>query len=202
MAIIQCQSGHYYDNNKHTQCPYCTGNQTIGVTVSLNPESGLKSNEIHYQGQQIAEPIYRGQPQNQGITDKVESYSSKTVGLFVNDDGVSAVVGWLVCVEGKKRGKSFSLHGERNFVGRAKSNDVCIDFDNKVSLISNAIISFDSEDLNFYVQPGESQKNNVKLNGKLLLVPTDLKKDDILKVGDTKLLFRPFCDESFNWEIE
>ena len=35
MAVVQCPNGHSYDNSRHARCPYCTGSQTIGVTVPL-----------------------------------------------------------------------------------------------------------------------------------------------------------------------
>ena len=83
---------------------------------------------------------------------------------------------------------------------RAGSNDVVLNFDDKISSVANIIISYDDEENEFYIQPGEHQKNNVKLNGKLLLIPETLKDNDIIKLGETKLLFRKFCNSDFCWE--
>ena len=52
----------------------------------------------------------------------------------------------------------------------------------------------------FYIQIGEHQKNNVYLNDEMLLAPMELKENDVIEMGDTKLMFRPFCNDSFRWE--
>ena len=85
-------------------------------------------------------------------------------------------------------------------MGRAGSNDVVLDFDDKISSVANIIISYDDEENEFYVQPGENQKNNVKVNNKLLLIPQILNDNDIIRLGETKLLFRRFCNDDFSWE--
>ena len=41
MSIVQCPKGHNYDNEKHAQCPYCSGSQAIGITVPLD-NTGLQ----------------------------------------------------------------------------------------------------------------------------------------------------------------
>ncbi len=43
MKLIQCRNGHYYDNEKYADCPYCgtdTGN--IGITVPLNQGADMQ----------------------------------------------------------------------------------------------------------------------------------------------------------------
>ena len=44
MAIVQCQNGHYYDNEKFNGCPHCaslaeSGAQQDSVTVALAHEA-------------------------------------------------------------------------------------------------------------------------------------------------------------------
>ena len=196
MAVIQCPNGHSYDNAKHARCPYCTGSQTIGVTVPLDASveaGGAPGMEfpktMPVKGQIKAEPVGETEP-----------YQNVTKALEINDQGVSAVVGWLVCIEGKKKGKDFRIHGQRNFIGRGGSNDICIDFDDSVSTVDNVIISYNDKNNKFYVQIGEHQKNNVYLNNEMLLMPTELKENDVLELGGTKLKFRSFCNDSFKWE--
>ena len=201
MSIVQCPKGHNYDNEKHAQCPYCSGSQAIGITVPLD-NTGLQEEIPAGAGEggfpkTMPVSMEPAQGQGPGVT---EPYQNVTQGLDINEEGVSAVTGWLVCIEGKKKGKDFRLHGERNFVGRAGSNDVVLNFDDKIYSVANIIISYDDEENEFYIQPGEHQKNNVKLNGKLLLIPETLKDNDIIKLGETKLLFRKFCNSDFCWE--
>ena len=192
MAVIQCLNGHSYDNAKHARCPYCTGSQTIGVTVPL--DASTEAGGAPFMEFPKTMPV---QAESAGET---EPYHNVTKALEINDQGVSAVVGWLVCIEGKKKGKDFRIHGQRNFIGRASSNDICIDFDDSVSAVDNVIISYNEKNNKFYVQIGEHQKNNVYLNNEMLLIPTELKENDVLELGGTKLMFRSFCNNSFKWE--
>lgn len=196
MAVVQCPNGHSYDNAKHARCPYCTGSQTIGVTVPLEAAMGAGAGTAPGMDFPKTMPV-QAQVQPIGET---EPYNNVTQALEINDQGVSAVVGWLVCIEGKKKGKDFRIHGQRNFVGRASSNDICIDFDDSVSAVDNVIISYNDKNNKFYVQIGEHQKNNVYLNDEMLLMPSELKENDVLEIGATKLMFRSFCNDSFKWE--
>jgi hypothetical protein len=205
MAIVQCQNGHNYDNSKNAQCPYCTGSATIGITVPLGSgyDSAAANPIVNAPAPEFPKtaPVYGNQIEDNSNNIPVTApYENKTVGIFVNEQGISNVCGWLVFIEGKKKGKDFRVHGERNFIGRAKSNDICLDFDDKISTTANAILSYDNEENIFYIQPGENQKNNVRLNGKLLLVPTQINNNDIIKLGDTQLMFIAFCNDSFKWE--
>lgn len=200
MAIIQCPNGHSFDTDKHAQCPYCSGSQTIGVTVPLDAQG---AGAIPGGGGPAAFPKtmpLKPSPEPDSAIGVTEPYQNVTQAFYENEEGISATVGWLVCIEGKKKGKDFRIHGERNFIGRSSSNDIVLDFDDKISSGANLILSYDPEDNEFYIQPGEHQKNNVKLNGKLLLAPSGLKDDDIIRIGETKLLFRAFCNDKFKWE--
>lgn len=206
MSIVQCQNGHNYDNNKNAQCPYCSGSATIGITIPLtgNGDNGETNSVFKTATPEFPKtvPVYKDNTENNNNNNisVTMPYENKTVGLFINEQGISSVCGWLVCIEGKKKGKDFRVHGERNFIGRAKSNDICLDFDDKVSNTANAIISYDNEENTFYIQLGENIKNNVRLNGKLLLEPTQIKSKDIIKLGDTKLMFISLCNDTFKWE--
>ncbi len=203
MPIVQCKKGHNYDDLKNAQCPYCTGSEIIGITIPLgaNNIDNKGSSAFNAQIPQFpkTEPVINYNNGNGNIP-LTTPYENKTVGMFINGQGVTAVCGWLVCIEGKKKGKDFRVHGERNFIGRARSNDICLDFDDKVSAFSNAILSYDNEQNIFFIQPGENQKNNTRLNGNLLLSPTKINSSDIIKLGDTELMFIAFCNDIFKWE--
>ena len=103
-------------------------------------------------------------------------------------------------MEGKKKGKDFLYYGQRKVVGRSGSNCFCIDFDDSGSAVVNVIISYNDKNNKFYIQIGEHQKNNVYLNDEMLLAPMELKENDVIEMGETKLMFRPFCNDTFRWE--
>jgi hypothetical protein len=113
-----------------------------------------------------------------------------------NKDG--PVVGWLVCLEGPDRGRDYRLRMEKNFIGRAPHMDVVIENDTTVSRDKHAIVIFDPKKKSFWLLPGEAS-GLVYLNGDLVNSPAPMKSDDILEVGQTKLVLIPFCGDRYSW---
>lgn len=111
------------------------------------------------------------------------------------------MVGWLVCLTGPDRGRDFRLHAEKNFVGRAPSMDVCLASDETVSRERHAIVIFDPKRQTFWALPGEAS-GLVYLNGDIVHSPTQMQRDDIIEVGQTKLTLIPFCGEKYSWSRE
>jgi hypothetical protein len=202
MAMRQCANGHVFDDLKNTDCPYCTGGAGIGVTRPLG--SSIEAPAFPSTAPLQATPAF---PKTSPVAaseiprtmplDNPET--NKTMALNINESGISPVCGWLVCVEGEKRGKDFRICGEKSYIGRLRSNDICLDFDNSISKESNAVISYDCRNNRFFMQPGEG-KNNIYVNESLLLAPIELKDFNIIEIGQTKLMFRSLCSEFFKWE--
>lgn len=194
MAMQQCPNGHLYDDAKNSTCPYCSDGNSIGVTVPLNnvPVGGGAFPSTT--------PLDTGAndfPKTAPVGTAFEPTQYKEE--IVNDKGIVEVRGWLVCLEGEKRGVDFKILGEKNTIGRGSDNDIKIDFDSSVSKGVNAIISYDVRNNKFFVFLGES-KNNIYVNNNLLMTPIELKDYDIIEIGNTKLLFRSLCNENFTWE--
>lgn len=187
----RCPSGHHYDPIQHSSCPYC-GVPTLDFTVTQPAKGGL----IPAADDDVTRPagaLPQGRPpvkeQEEGVT----------VGYFHKKIGIDPVVGWLVCVEGPDRGRDFRLHAERNFIGRSEKMDVCIRGDETISRDNHAIVSFNPRGNSFKLQAGDG-RGLVYLNGDELDVPAVLQPYDLIEVGQTKLLFLPFCGEKFKWE--
>ena len=108
------------------------------------------------------------------------------------------VVGWLVCLEGPDRGRDFRLRSEKNFIGRSPLMDVCIPGDDTVSRERHGILVFDPKKQVFWALPGEAA-GLVYLNGEIVHAPTQMQRDDILELGQTKLVLIPFCGDKYSW---
>jgi hypothetical protein len=111
------------------------------------------------------------------------------------------VAGWLVCLEGPDRGRDYRLHMEKNFIGRAQNMDVVLDGDSTVSREKHAVVIFDPRKKIFWAVPGEAS-GLVYLNGDIVNSPVQMKADDILEVGQTKLALIPFCGDRYSWTKE
>ena len=112
---------------------------------------------------------------------------------------IDPVVGWLVCVEGKPKGKDYRLYIGFNHIGRNLRLQVPIMEDEKISREPSMWIAYDPRNRAFRVgSKGES--NLVYHNGHAIYESETLLPYDRLRVGGTELLFVPFCNEHFNWE--
>lgn len=115
------------------------------------------------------------------------------------DEPTRVVRGWLICVEGSRRGADFKIYGQKNTIGRGIENDIVLDFDSTVSRDVNAVVACDIRKNKFYLYQGNA-KNNVYYNDDLLLTPVELKDYDIIEIGETKLMFKALCNDVFSWE--
>lgn len=179
--LTRCNNGHYYDSKKHSGCPYC-GVQSLDIDIqkTMAKRSG---------GGTAAKGSGGGRPAEEG----------RTMGVFHKKMGIDPVVGWLVCVEGADRGKDYRIVAEKNFVGRGDGMDIRIDGDETVSRDNHTIISYNPKDHKFRLYPGDG-RGLVYLNDEELVMPAVLNPYDMIEIGETKLLFVPFCGETFIWK--
>jgi len=194
MNLVRCENGHFFDDEKYAECPHCTAhNRKDELTVSFQPDLNAASPE--QTPGSLSEAVKQATSRRMADED-----DSVTVGSHTSGSGaVEPVVGWLVCVEGMNLGADYRLRSGRNFVGRAASMDVAISGDDRISRDRHAIIVYDPKSRKFMVQTGES-KELFYLNDKVVLATTELKANDILSIGATKLMFIPCCGKSFDWE--
>ena len=208
MAMQQCSNGHLYDDEKNASCPFCSNGSSVNVTVPLTEPQADMGNAFP-QTTPLDGDYVAPQPQvagAQGVfpaTMPVNEEFAKTTYKedMVNEKGIVEVRGWLVCLEGEKRGEDFPIRGERSTIGRGAGNDIRLDFDTSVSKAVNAIIAYDARNNKFFISFGES-KNNIYVNDQLLMTPIELKDYDVIEIGSTKMIFRSLCNESFNWKKE
>ncbi len=193
MANVRCEQGHFYDDSRHVSCPHCG---VPGLAQNMPP-----STVAH----RIDTPAPQGgptEPMSAGTVDR-SSPRAATGGATMRISQVRAgfdpVVGWLVCIEGPMKGRDFRLHGERNFIGRDASMDVCVEGDQTISREHHASVSYSTRNHTFILAPGTG-RNLVYLNDADVLAPVNLNAYDVIELGQTKLLLVPLCGENFRWE--
>ena len=127
--------------------------------------------------------------------------AGKTVGMMQQEMGFDPVVGWLACVEGPSRGKSYTIRGGINTIGRGDRMDITVTGDRTISMENHAKISYSDRNNRFNLLPGDG-RNIVYLNGEEVFSATPLQAYDLIDFGETKLLFVPLCGERFTWKKE
>ena len=208
--MVRCPQGHFFDPSKHAACPWCAlpADAEMGGGEKTKPVRPGAAEALG--GSPAPPPIGMGAPPPPlpggppplgppapsagppaGATRRL---GQDTAGHGKNDP----VVGWLVCLEGPDRGRDYRLHSEKNFIGRSPLMDVCVSGDDTVSREKHGVVIFDPKKQAFWVLPGDSS-GLVYLNGEIVHSPAQMKRDDVLEIGQTKLVLIPFCGDQYSW---
>ena len=179
MAIIQCTKGHFYDNTKHKECPNC-----VGLTTDDDSTTIAVKNRVSFEESSPKPP-------------KQEADDEKTVAFLGSESNFDPVVGWLVCVQGPERGRDYRLHAGQNFLGRSLSMSVAIKEDKLISRDRHCSIIFDPKSCKFYLMPEAG--NAVMKNDVPVIAVDPLEQGDRIEIGESILVFIPFCSEGNEW---
>ena len=179
MAVVKCEQNHYYDDEKFDSCPHCLR---------------LSQGEAVDEGSTLA--AWESMDVTQGLQSLIGNYSEeKTVGLYTKK-GFSPVAGWLVCTEGKERGRDYPIRTGRNFVGRARNMDIVLSDDPMVSREKHFSIAYEPHNVSFAIIAGQG---DTYLNGNRVTEPTELSDGDMIEVGESRLVFVPYCTKERKW---
>ncbi len=124
---------------------------------------------------------------------------------YENDSTVAAknlgpVIGWLVVLSGPGRGNSMPLGYGRNSIGRGEDNEVSLPFgDKEISKQAHAYVAYDQRSRKCYAQFGNS-RNLIYLNNTPLLSLAEMPERSILRLGQTELMYVPFCTKELDWK--
>jgi Inner membrane component of T3SS, cytoplasmic domain len=214
--MIRCPEGHFYDPAKHPACPWCAlPADTGGIeqkTRPVPPQQVPPPLPGGFAGPPLPPPPPLGPPMTPppppGMGPALNPPPPQAggphpgatvrVGAGAKTGKAEPVVGWMVCLEGPDKGKDYRLHNEKNYIGRAPMNDVVIETDPTVSRERHALVIYDPKKHTFWALPGDAS-GLVYLNGEIVNAPTQMKGDDVIEIGKTKLVLVPFCGEKYNW---
>lgn len=189
MGVSRCSAGHFFDDIKYQQCPHCNKENNRALeekTISHGAYSGCGSKGAL--NRKMVELALQG-------TRKMEE--EKTIGIFRLDKGEDPIVGWLVCVEGRERGRDFRLHAGRNMIGRALTMDISLVDDERISRENHCSIVFEPKKAMFMILKGEG--DGLIVNDDRVSESQMLSADDVIQIGSSKFIFIPFCKEGRIW---
>lgn len=189
--LTRCKNGHFFDGGKYEECPHCN-NQNEPEVTKMDP----KILESIKEEKEYTDIFSYSSPDKKEQTTENDSM---TVHYYQRALGTEPVVGWVVCVDGVHFGEDFKIKSGRNFIGRSGTMDISLSGDKTISRERHAILTYDPKGNVFMIQPGDSSEL-CYLNGQLVLIPTQLKANDRISLGESELMFVPFCSESFMWE--
>ena len=108
------------------------------------------------------------------------------------------VCGWLVCIEGINKGRSYPVQAGKTFIGSGDDMDIQILGDEGVDRYRHAIIAYDGKKHEFVLLPGESA-GLAYLEEMAVYVPSKLSSHARIEIGGSKFVFIPFCGEQYDW---
>ncbi len=188
MAIIQCENKHFYDDKRHESCPHCARG------ANLNAENTNNSNVSFFQSVSAKSVKFEDLEAVKNASSNIEN-AQKTVGLFMMNNNMEPVSGWLVGIEGENRGRSFEIHINNNLVGRSMKNDIKIN-DEHISREKHFVITYDPKSNRFFVTAGAGL---TYLNGDSLFDSKEIFDGDVIEAGKSKYVFVAFCKDGRNW---
>jgi sarcosine oxidase delta subunit len=110
-----------------------------------------------------------------------------------------AVRGWLVCVNGSRKGDFYRLINEKNLLTDEKNDRIFVRYEHAAGEGVSGMILFDDKENEFWLLNG-CGRNTIRVNDRFLTDSVKLKKDDTLAIGHTiELIFIPFCGPEFRW---
>ena len=135
---------------------------------------------------------------------QVEAGSPKTKVFGGSDEELKyyqePVVGWLVVVGGPGIGAHRPIFMGSNTIGSASDQRIPIDFgDDYISKQEQAYIRYDADDRQFLFIPNLAKTNVVSIDNVKPTSAVRLMPYDIISMGNTQLVFIPFCGEEFDW---
>lgn len=205
--ITRCSNGHWYDSSVNRTCPHCK-QESEKLSIRLDDvEEDDKTVSIAEAGLSLGEELGAIIGQTLGgqasgtITSSMDADGDKTISFgFFGVTCVQPVVGWLICMSGSERGRDYRLHTGKNFIGRSTSMDIALVDDKTISREKHCSVIYEPKSNSFYA--ASEGGNLVYRNDEMIETPTMLREGDVITVGETKLLFVPFCKEGRIWESE
>ena len=213
--MTRCPEGHFYDPTKHNSCPWCALPADVEGGEKTRPVQTMAIEAVAAAPPPLPPPFLPPgrsagppppppppPPPRKPLEKPLEkSGATRRAGAEASGTNSGPVVGWLVCLAGPDRGHDFRLHAEKNFIGRSPLMDVSVAGDEMVSRDRHALVIFDPKTQVFWAVPGDAS-GLVYLNGDIVNSPIQMKHDDMLEVGQTKLVLIPFCGEKYSWSRE
>ena len=134
-----------------------------------------------------------------GITLPPENIKNKNIKNHDLDKTKQYTVGWLVCVGGSFKGKSFELYKRDNTIGYDNEDDIYLKERKSNRNTDDGYVVICSENYEFTFarkcDKDMPEINGVPIAGRLVLKPYDM-----ITVSEYKFIFIPFCGNCFTWE--
>jgi hypothetical protein len=133
------------------------------------------------------------------LRDELDSATTQAEDSVDSEDKNSnPIVGYLICIEGMHKGKSFDVKEGRNFIGRSMAMDISLSGNSKIQRERHAIVTFDPRSKTCFFQPEES-RDILYINDEPVFGPSKINHEDIIFMADEKFIFFKLTCDKIDW---
>lgn len=193
MGIKKCPNGHFYDNEKYDFCPYCN-NKNI---LNENGQKKDKKSKFSLFEKTVAK-FKSDAKEDVTVSYNANELSDQQLTIAKNIvEGIgSPVSGWIVCIEGGEKGKSFEIRQGVNYVGRNSDMDIAFINEPTITRDKHFSLVFEPNKAETFLK---AENGAVYLNDKYMDSVNKLKENDIITAGELKFIFIPYCNGERKW---
>ena len=192
MAKRECSKGHKYDSAIYgDNCPFCPSESTV-YNEKLNGTVGNFDNPWSDPANDAGRTHVNGGTRPTAPMQEEKNNESPGMGTVIRrTDGKDPItgkkiVGMLITYSASPLGQAYNIYEGRNIVGRDVTSDVCLTTDKMVSRKHFSIL-YRAVDSKFKFKD-EGSISGTYVND-LLEDDGELMNFDIIRIGDTKLIF-------------
>lgn len=214
--MIQCPYGHHYDDKIYNECPWCKridswekdngqGREDSNHTVFMFDESSPDDRTVLLMEDEDDDQYERtvllyDDIETPLVNRRNQLRESEFMKLKENEAIPALLTGWLVYVNGNRRGTAITLGKEDTLLGLDANREVIVLEEKELSQ-AYAVISYESINREFHIKPGKKRclfyaGDNAVYNRNCM------KAREMVEMGESKLIFIPFCSEDFDWSDE
>ena len=127
-----------------------------------------------------------------------EQGQTRPKAVHLSEESIKEVVGWLVCLNGKYKGRSFECKEGRNRIGSRLEYEISLTWMETMTVDVQAYLIYEPKRAVFYLENGNGNEL-VYLNDELLFSHSQINAYDKIQVGKVEFIFIPLCGEKFKW---
>lgn len=221
--IVFCDNNHIYDAGIYNECPYCKkisedqallSSSVSDIQVSLNGGSNERKRQwnvqddcedgtelIHHNDYETDESdeteLFSRESDEKTELLKYQSQSGSNYGGECNRETACYVLGWLVCLKGNNKGRSFEILSNSN-------NRLCVGNNRKMTMISN---NLPANEILLEIQQSDSSgrfkikgfTSDITINGVPAKQNETIGNYDMIAIKEYKFLLVSIITEFINW---
>lgn len=111
----------------------------------------------------------------------------------------SPVAGWIVVIDGPGRGRSREIHAGSNTLGRGADQVIQLDFGDDTISREQAVLTYSGPSNRYVIAPCAGAKALIHAGENIVVGETVLTDRQIIRIGNTSLLFVALCGDAFAW---